>query len=1194
MFSCARIVRLLPFLFVTLALGTMLAAQSNSLFTTLSLNPVGAEPVAIASGDFNGDGFPDRAVVNYANNSVSILLGTGDGNFQPAVNYTVGGVPTAIVAGDFNRDGHLDLAVANYGDLIGTGTVSILLGRGDGTFAAGATYSMLGPEAIVTGDLDGDGKLDLAVLIDDYNGNLYVNILRGSGDGTFQTGKNYYVGTGVGLGALAIGDFTGDGEPDLVIYTTVNGSSFIGTLVNGGSGGFTGKTGCTIGSGGRVSLATGDFNNDGKLDVAVAIGSGSSIAICLGNGDGTFSLGVSAAVGGTPIGLAAGDLNGDGKIDLVANSYTDGTVSVLLGKGDGTFTNGATYPVGKQPADLALADLNGDGKLDVTVVNGADNNVQALLGRGDGTFFVGTYRVSASGSSQIASGDFNGDGIPDLAVFNLDKTVTVLLGDGRGGFRVSSTFLGCDHSAESPGQIVAADFDGDGKTDLATLCNGAGFSEFDEFGGKGDGSFQLEEYYLGSPIVSILASDLYGDGIAQLILVFFDDELSCNIPSGTCQSILNTGENLGLKAGDFNGDGKVDFLVLQENNGEQAVALGDGTGNFQFFFLQQSADSALVGDFNGDGLSDIEFETAPGGVFQMQLSLSNGDGSFRNGFQYSSNRFGVPQAVADFNGDGILDLLTFGNGGPFGVFFGKDDGTFADSGIPSIPFGASSAAAIADFDGNGAPDVAIVDSNTGVLSILINKNSFQPTSTLLSELPGKVVAGGPVVLSASVSSKQGTPTGNLEFKQAGVPQTTSPLSSGVAQATLTAPPLAGTYGYTALYTGDGTFSGSLSQRLLVTVSAASSTTTVTSNEPLSKLGQSVTFTATVHPQYSGQPTGTVQFYADGNPIGASSVSGGQAAFSTSSLALGAHTIQADYSGDSSFTTSLGSTKQKVGDAASSIQLTSSLNPAGYGQPVTLTATVTDSAGSTPTGEVVFAERGAYYGTVTLSGGVAQVALPTTLAAGKHTITAQYSGDSIDDPAKASLVQVITGASSTTSITSDTEPSTYGQTVTFTAVVSSTSGTPDGTVTFKNGAAVLGTVALSGGQAAYAISTLNGGTHTIKAVYNGSSGYGPSNASVFQIVEPAPTTTTLTSSLNPAPLGQTVTFTAVVTSTASAPPTGTVTIKDGKKVLGSASLVNGQMQIGTSLLSEGGHTLTATYSGSANFSSSRGTLSQVIQ
>jgi large repetitive protein len=360
------------------------------------------------------------------------------------------------------------------------------------------------------------------------------------------------------------------------------------------------------------------------------------------------------------------------------------------------------------------------------------------------------------------------------------------------------------------------------------------------------------------------------------------------------------------------------------------------------------------------------------------------------------------------------------------------------------------------------------------------------------------------------------------------------------------------------------------------------------------LGQSVTFTATVHPEYSGQPTGTVEFYADGNPIGSANLSGGQAALSTSSLAFGTHTIQADYSGDSSFITSLGSAKQKVGDAASSIQLTSSLNPAVYGQAVTLTATVIDSAGSTPTGVVVFAEADAYYGIVALIGGVAQIGLPTTLTAGKHNITAQYSGDSTDGTAKASLAQVITGAPSTTTITTDTEPSTYGQTVTFTAVVSSTVGTPNGTVTFKNGSAVLGTVALSGGQATYAISTLNGGTRTINAVYNGSGSNGPSSASLFQIVEPAVTTTRLTSSLNPAPYGQTVTFTAVITSAASATPSGTVTIKDVKKVLGSASLVNGQMQISTSLLAEGSHTLTATYSGSANFSGSGGTLSQTIQ
>ena len=173
-------------------------------------------------------------------------------------------------------------------------------------------------------------------------------------------------------------------------------------------------------------------------------------------------------------------------------------------------------------------------------------------------------------------------------------------------------------------------------------------------------------------------------------------------------------------------------------------------------------------------------------------------------------------------------------------------------------------------------------------------------------------------------------------------------------------------------TGDGTFSGSLSQRLLVTVSAVLTTTMVASSGSPSKLGQSVTFTATIHPQYSGTPTGTVQFYADGSPIGSASVSGGAAVLSTNTLTMGTHTIQADYSGDSSFTTSLGSVKQKVGDAASTVVLTSSMNPAVYAQPVTLTATLTDSAGQIPTGFVVFAEGSTVYGTVSLSGGVAQI------------------------------------------------------------------------------------------------------------------------------------------------------------------------------------------------------------------------------
>jgi len=650
-------------------------------------------------------------------------------------------------------------------------------------------------------------------------------------------------------------------------------------------------------------------------------------------------------------------------------------------------------------------------------------------------------------------------------------------------------------------------------------------------------------------------------------------------------------------AGDFNGDGKTD--LLDTNPGcPFAALLGDGTGNVQPITLPETGVGSVVGDFNGDGLSDFAYVTPPSSSINLIGALSNGDGSFHDGPGLSFNQFTAVEGLADFNGDGVPDVFTV-HDTYAGVALGQGDGTFVE--VPAVPaatigqnFSRSSASVIGDFDGNGSPDVAVLDPDAGSVFILLNNRGFQQTTTALAESPGSAVAGQPITLFATVAGKRDTPTGSVQFKELGVPQATVALNNGSAQTTLNAPLVAGLYGYTALYTGDTNFGGSLSSRHVLTVRAASTKTVVTASSVTSRLGQSVSFTAAITPQYTGAPTGTVQFYADGEPIGVGALSGAQATVSTSALPMGAHTIEADYSGDSGFTTSLGLLKHVVGKATSEVALSSSANPAVYGAPPTLTATVTDSDGLAPSGTVVFSEGGNVYGTIPLSGGVAQIVLPTTLAAGKHSITAQYSGDSSDGPANASFAQVITGATTTTTITTDTEPSTYGQTVTFTAVVSSTVGTPDGTVTFKNGSAVLGTVGLNGGQAAYAIGFLNGGTRTIKAIYNGSSEYGPSSASVFQVVEPAATTTTLTSSLNPAPYGQTVTFTAVVASAAPAAPSGTVTIKDGKTVLGSASLVNGQMQISTSLLATGGHTLTATYPGSANFSGSSGSLSQVIQ
>ena len=1191
-------------IFLLLLMPAVAAAQNN-LFTTISSSPVASLPLAITTGDFNGDGVVDAAVTSSGTNAVSILLGTGDGNFKAAVNYPGGADPIAIVTGDFNHDGHLDLAALNSNPNTGGagGSISILTGNGDGTFAAGATYAVgYIPTALAAGDLDGDGNLDLAVVVSNPNLGFnpgFVTILTGNASGAFATGASY--GVGLTPSSIAVGDFNGDGNLDLAVGSPVssiniNAQSEISILLNTGSGNFSTGSSLGIGSLGAVpiSIATADFNNDGRLDLAVALNNTNYAVICQGNGDGTFSIASTPVVGNNPVWLAAADFDGDGKIDLVVDNNADNSVHVLLGNGDETFRQGATYPTGTQSTNLALADLNGDGKLDVAIVNNGDSNVQVLLGHGDGTFRAGSYSVGANPVS-IINGDFNRDGVPDLAILRSDTpngSVLLFLGDGRGGFNSLPPFAACRSTDIPQKTLVSADFDQDSIPDIVVLCSSADKSSVNYFRGLGNGTFQSAgggDNEVG--ITSMVVADINGDGIQELILSLASNNIAITFPdpqgafSVTTLSIVPGVATGATAAGDFNGDGKTDFVVLS-NSGIPTTLLGDGTGNFQIVTNSTigPADFVLAADFNGDGLSDL----AVSRIDEFQILLSNGDGTFSNSAQFCCDFDGIE--TRDLNGDGIPDVLYLSGGASLlKVDSGQLDGSFADSGT-TIPVGPG-ISAVADFDGNGSPDVALLQPFTNSVQILLNKGSFQPTTTSLSQSQTKVVVGQSFTLSAAVSSKQGTPSGNVTFKQAGVPQTTVALAGGTAQATETAPSATGQYGYTALYTGDGTFGGSLSQRLLVSVTAASSTTVISSSQKTSKLGQSVTLTATVKPQYSGVPSGTVEFYADGEPISSAALSNGQASVNISTLTEGSHTIEADYSGDASFVTSLGLFTQKVGKASSAVAVVSSVNPAVYGQPVTLTASVTDSEGVPPTGTVVFSESGIIYGTVTLSTGVAQLTLPQLLV-GKHAIIAQYSGDNFDSSSKTNLTETIQGAPSTTAISSSLNPSNYGQSIVFTATVTSTAGTPDGTVTFKNGTQGLGTVTLSGGQAQISVTTIDAGARTIKAIYNGSSIYATSQNTLQQVVVSAPTTVTLAGSPNPASAGQAVTFTATVNCT-TAIPDGTVTFKDGTTVLGTASVVNGQAQFTTSTLTTGTHNVIATFKGTVDFGASSSSKLQEI-
>jgi hypothetical protein len=700
--------------------------QTTPTFSGFSFRPdlpAGQIPTAIAAADFNGDGKLDWAVSNGQDNTIWIYLGNGDGTSALPTILPIAGVsPTWLVQADLNGDGKPDLIVAEAD----SSTVGVFLGNGDGTFKAEVQYSVPAPPLyLVANDFTGDGKVDIAVGMIGSTATGSIAVLPGDGKGHLGAAlytPDPYPSTGYWL---IPANLRGNGELDLIVVDPDDFGPHGGVQVylNNGKG--------TFAPGQFVYGNEAIPDEPPDLMMSAAVGSLSSGAcsslvvtdayglafIFPGNCDGTFSYPpVQFAIGDMGATVQLADVNGDGILDFVASgavlpgsggqfgNVAGDEVLVLLGDGSGNFGQSRTYRGDMSMYSLAIGDVNGDGFPDLISANQGSNTASVFLNDGKGGFgdpqgegFGNNNGATNAPDTPFAFADVDGNGTIDMVILNSGpypgnpNQINTFLNDGTGRFSAPITTPAWpSNTTYFPGGITLADFRNTGRPDLLIVAN---------------------PY---TPAVMYYAPNIGGGQFGNYTMT---------TPAGAAGPIA---------VGDFNGDGKLDFVTasmnLTINPSEQLnVFLGNGDGTFRtgqtitFSNGDVAPVLAFTGDFNGDGKLDVM--VWDGGLYEF---FGNGDGTFQAGIPLFGN-LGGGLVMADFNHDGFPDIMTvsdsygFATDAIFSVYLGQPDGSFQFSasynpypyffdgpGIEDLvtlmnPF----PGIVGDFNGDGNPDVLV-------------------------------------------------------------------------------------------------------------------------------------------------------------------------------------------------------------------------------------------------------------------------------------------------------------------------------------------------------------------------------------------------------------------------------------------------------------------------------------------------------